>query len=331
MPFPEKDSPQSPPLISDSLLKGLFYTNGAQLAVVLPSGVTPNPLRRKSCCRLFSLIDGTHIADVCVDNPHNAMTMCFDSVNELVWANAPDNWHIARWAHHGTQAVKREKIGDVTTQESAALSILDSLRSISSKVFYFLDCKKFSFFLFLLIMQIAPCRRIRITASSPFAIDVSRANFEQLSTFLRLAIVRFEERNKSYGGTHRTVLLDTLHLLRAQVYHAAQLPEPAVLADLASPLASIKAQLVALLASLQPEDPLVPAIHELLLVGLKAFYATPALQVLWAMDLLRAATAQTEGAPPSSATRTLLNRLFHKFAEQSLLFPHFWPSSGEVR
>jgi hypothetical protein len=85
----------------EAMLKGCLFTNGQQLSLLIPSGVGPNPLRRKHACRLWDLQTGAFLSDVFVENVNYGASACFDTRNELLWMNTPDSWLVSRWAHQG--------------------------------------------------------------------------------------------------------------------------------------------------------------------------------------------------------------------------------------
>jgi hypothetical protein len=55
---------QTPPLTIECLTKGTFFVTGHQLCVLIPPKISPNTLKDRYLCRIFSLEDGSHIADV---------------------------------------------------------------------------------------------------------------------------------------------------------------------------------------------------------------------------------------------------------------------------
>jgi hypothetical protein len=61
----------------DCLTKGSFFVTGHQVCVLIPPKVSPNTLRDRYLCRIFSLEDGSHIADIQSNISDTSTTFAF--------------------------------------------------------------------------------------------------------------------------------------------------------------------------------------------------------------------------------------------------------------
>jgi N-acetylneuraminic acid mutarotase len=108
---------------SAGLKEGMLYTNGAYLSLVLPPLVSPNVvLSNVYMTRVFSLKDGTMVADVDAGANVAGHASCYDATNNVIWTYDRNKHMMRRWANTGPAPAT----GLITDGKTAAAPKVDT-------------------------------------------------------------------------------------------------------------------------------------------------------------------------------------------------------------
>jgi len=170
-------------LTSQSMMSGSFFATGHQVGVLLPPGVPPNSIRRsKWMCRVFQ--QGRHMHDFMVENCNNGGSVCFDSVNNLLWTHSPETYSLMYWTHYGKNEPTFQPTDPMTvvTQHPLPQGKTNPQKALGyNKVAMILLAN-----IHILSDRVCPVRRNQQGTKQPFAVERIGQSQELISTIFSI-------------------------------------------------------------------------------------------------------------------------------------------------
>lgn len=239
----EVNATHSSPLTPGCLSEGSFYTNGHELAVVLPPNLPPNvALEGAFCTRVFKILNdgtdqaGSYVRDSfsgsyveLVDAPRGADptaptlsgAITFDGVNNVIYHFGANSRLIKRWCNVGASPLAAVGVGDgveaMLGDRGAAGGSVSSVSTVSD-ILATVDR------LAVPVLGSNASGAVSVASSpslrEPFFCDVSLQTFEQLAALLDMLGRKFTTPVEGDGRTLEYSIMACLRLLEVNFQRA---------------------------------------------------------------------------------------------------------------